>query len=121
MLALNSAGDAIEIVDRRLFLFLQGVDADDLEEILDSVQPRVTPKARNRNHISTPMTEDQKNEYVARLKPGDGAVADETDDEDDDESAEEPREIDGGDEEDSNEGEDEDASDDEVEGPIGSS
>lgn len=74
MLAVDSTGDAIEIVDRRLTLFLQSVSFEDLEELLDEVQPRVTPAARRRNHVSLAMTEDEKAAYITRAMPEPQAV-----------------------------------------------
>jgi hypothetical protein len=69
ILAMNSARDAIEIIDRRLVLFLSNVTLDDLEELLDDAQPLVFPTARRRNHVSPEMTEDEKAAYVAKVMP----------------------------------------------------
>jgi hypothetical protein len=69
MLAVHGTDDAMEIVDRRLFLFLQSVSIEDLEDLLDNVQPRKTPNARRRNRLSPEMEEDQKNAYIAQLAP----------------------------------------------------
>ena len=66
MLAVHGT-NAMEIVDRRLFLFLQSVSLEDLEDLLDNVQPRVAPSARRRNRLSPQMTEDEKAAYVTRL------------------------------------------------------
>jgi hypothetical protein len=66
ILAMNSERNAIEIVDRRLFLFLSSVTLDDLEELLDNVQPRIIPTARRRNLVSVEMTNDEMAAYVEK-------------------------------------------------------
>lgn len=93
MLAVDSAGDAMEIVDRRLFLFLQSVSLEDLDELVDDAQPRVTPTARRRNHVSPEMSEDEKAAYIAQVMPelpqvpsSDEPVDGEPDEPDEDES-----------------------------------
>ncbi|HEY6250977.1 MAG TPA: hypothetical protein VI685_13535 [Candidatus Angelobacter sp.] len=66
MLAVNGTEEAMAIVDRRLFLFLQSTELEDLEELLDEVQPRVLPRARRRNHLSPEMTDAEKAAYIKR-------------------------------------------------------
>ena len=93
MLTLDEAGEAMEIGDRRLYLYLKSIDLEDLEELLEDAQPRVTPNARRRSLISPEMTEDEQDAYIAKLIPGtvqalgpeqgeeQDAMEDETDDE----------------------------------------
>lgn len=69
MLTLDEAGEAMEIGDRRLYLYLKSIDLEDLEELLDDAQPRVTPKARRRSLISSEMTGDEQDAYIAQLIP----------------------------------------------------
>jgi hypothetical protein len=89
MLAINSAGDAMEIVDRRLFLFLQSVTEEDLRDLLDSIETRRSPNPRRRNRLSAEMSSEEKAAKIAQLG-GDsqslaaGKEADEDDDTGDD-------------------------------------
>jgi hypothetical protein len=66
LLGADSTGKAMEIVDRRLFLYLQRIDIGDLIELLESAQPRLLPSPRRRNQISREMTEDEKTAYVVQ-------------------------------------------------------
>lgn len=69
MLAVDGTGEVMEIVDRRLFLFLQSVGPEDLEELLDESQPRNFPSARRRSHLSSEMTTAERAAYVAQVMP----------------------------------------------------
>jgi len=71
LLAVHSESDAIEIMDRRLFLFLSSVALDDLDELLDGVQPISLPKARARNHVSVRMTREERTKFekIVELVP----------------------------------------------------
>jgi len=62
-------GNTMQIVDRRLFLFLQSVSLEDLEDLLDNVQPRTTPKVRRRNRLSPEWTDADKAAYIAKVLP----------------------------------------------------
>jgi hypothetical protein len=70
MMAFNAADDAIEIVDRRLFLYLKSVSIDDLEDLLDDVAPQDLPRARRRNRLSPEMTEEEQAAHI-RTATGD--------------------------------------------------
>lgn len=52
LLNVSSAGQAMEITDRRFLLFLKGIDIEDLMELLDEAQPSQRPSPRRRNQIS---------------------------------------------------------------------
>lgn len=103
MLAVDSTGDAMEIVDRRLVLFLQSLGPEDLDELLADVQPRVTPTPRKRNRVSPEMTAEEKAAYIAKVMPepkeapsSDEPVEDQPEEPDEDESgvSEEPEDQD---------------------------
>ena len=64
LLSVDGTGEAMEIVDRRLFLFLQSITIEDLIELLDSAQPRMLPTPRRRNQVSREMTASDKAAYV---------------------------------------------------------
>jgi hypothetical protein len=71
LLAVHSESDAIEIMDRRLFLFLSSVALDDLDELLEDVQTISLPKARARNHVSVRMTREERTKFekIVELVP----------------------------------------------------
>jgi hypothetical protein len=52
LLNVSSTGQTMEITDRRLLLFLKGIDIEDLMELLDEAQPAQRPSPRRRNQIS---------------------------------------------------------------------
>lgn len=66
MFALDATGDAMEIVDRRLTLFLEGMSIDDLEDVLDDFQPMSVPNVRRRNHVSLNITEEEEAAYIRK-------------------------------------------------------
>jgi hypothetical protein len=66
LLNVDSTGKAMEIADRRFFLFLQGIAIEDLIELLESARPRQLPTPRRRNQISREMTQDEKAAYVTQ-------------------------------------------------------
>lgn len=61
MISPNSSGDAMEIVDRRLTLFLQRTELEDLDELLEDARPARRPKRiPRRNCISLPMNRKER-------------------------------------------------------------
>ena len=64
MLATDSSGQAIEIRDQRLFLFLQNLTAEDLDELIDASSPGALPSPRRHNQISRAMTANEEAEYI---------------------------------------------------------
>ncbi|MBV9027560.1 MAG: hypothetical protein JO311_03010 [Candidatus Eremiobacteraeota bacterium] len=64
MLIADASGQALEIGDQRLFIYLQSLAADDLEEFLDAAYPNQWPSPRRRNYISTPMTDEETDEAI---------------------------------------------------------
>ncbi len=68
LLSVDGTGEAMEIVDRRLFLFLQSITIEDLIELLDSAQPRMLPNPRRRNQVSREMTASDKAAYVLQTE-----------------------------------------------------
>jgi hypothetical protein len=69
MFAVDAAADAMEIVDRRLALFLQSIGLDDLEEVLDEVRPSRPLAARRRNLVSLPLTRTEEAAYIEQSIP----------------------------------------------------
>lgn len=60
MLTVDGAGQAMEIVDRRLYLYLRSVSIEDLDDLLDSALPRTMPAPRRRNKVSIDLTDAEK-------------------------------------------------------------
>jgi hypothetical protein len=98
MLAVDNTGECMEITDRRLTLFLQNTNLEDIEELLEDVQPRQVPDARRRNYVSVEMTAEEQNAYIRQAYPDAvlvevGVEEDEEDEEEEEEDSDEGKDA----------------------------